>query len=431
MKFKYKTEAELAAMTGEQRDIYSEQKRQHEAGETKELVEGVVKSLLPKTAFDRLKEANPGKDDNAIKLLVEAEIQAEKDAAKVKEDQLKGLIEDVKTIKETSVAGGQGNSNSSLITEMKENKEELSNMMKGNGTGEVTLKAVTARASIATNPNQMLLPGIGQLIRIARSLYDIFRKVDLPIGDHNGKITYIDWDEDTTVKAAAAVAEGGTFPESTAAFKGYDISLKKIGDSLPVNEEFFEDEVTAAADLDMFLQNNVESKIDTDLVNADGTGDNIKGLLASIPAYVAVASGIQDANVYDLITIVKGAITKPAGAKYRPDFVAMNNTSVNLLLLKKDQNDNYQFPPSHPIFQMIVEDNSMPDNQLVVGDRRYATIYEMGGVTLSKGLINTQFVKDQITLKARKRLLFLIKNSDRSGFRKVTDITAALATIQS
>lgn len=429
MKFKYKTEAELAAMTGEQRDIYSEQKRQHEAGETKELVKEVVKELLPPTREQRIKEANPGKTDAEIKVLVDAEIQAEKDAAKVQTDQIKALVEDVRVIKESASASTPGNVTTSLIKEIKENREDLKAALKGQG--EVTIKAVTARASIATNPNQMLLPGIGQLIRVARSLYDIFRKVDLPVGDHNGKISYIDWDEDTTVKAAAAIAEGAQYPESTAAFKGYDISLKKIGDTLPVNEEFFEDEVTAAAELEGFIENNVESKIDTDLVNADGTGDNIKGLLASVPAYVAVASGIQDANIYDLITIVKGAIVKPAGAKYRPDFVAMNNTTVNQLLLKKDQNDNYQFPPSHPIFQMIVEDNAMPDNQLVVGDRRYGTIYEMGGVTLSKGVIDKQFVKDQLTLKARKRLLFLIKNSDRSGFRKVTDVTAALATLQS
>lgn len=429
MKFTYKTESELAAMTPEQRDIYSEQKRQHEAGETKNLVKEVVKDLLPETRESRIAKANPGKSEAEIKALVDAEIKAEEDAAKAQADQVKGLIEDVRIIKESATAGAPGNVTTSLIKEIKENKDALKDALKGQG--EVTIKAVTARASIATNPNQMLLPGIGQLIRVARSLYDIFRKVDLPVGDHNGKISYIDWDEDTTVKAAAAIAEGAQYPESTAAFKGYDISLKKIGDTLPVNEEFFEDEVTAAAELEGFIENNVESKIDTDLVNADGTGDNIKGLLASIPAYTAVASGIQDANIYDLITIVKAAIVKPAGAKYRPDFVAMNNTTVNMLLLKKDQNDNYQFPPSHPIFQMIVEDNAMPDNQLVVGDRRYGTIYEMGGVTLSKGVIDKQFVKDQLTLKARKRMLFLIKNSDRSGFRKVTDVTAALALLQS
>lgn len=429
MKFNYKSEAELTAMTPEQRDYYAEQKRQHEAAETKNIVKEVVKELLPKTREQQLKEENPGKTDAEIKAMIQAEIKAEADEAKLKADEFKALQEDVKEIKETATAGS-GATKNTLRAEVKEKKDALKTMLRNSGP-EVALKAVTARASIATNPNQMLLPGIGQLIRVARSLWDIFRKVDLPAGDHNGTIKYLDWDEATTAKAADMIAEGGTYPESTAAFKGYSIDLKKVGDSLPVNEEFFEDEATAAAELEIFIENNVESKIDDALVNADGTGDNITGLLASISAYAPAASGIQDANIYDLIVKVKSAITKPAGSKYRPDFVAMNSDDIDRLLLKKDQNDNYQFPPTHPIFSMIVEDNSVPANQLVVGDRRFATIYQMGGVTLSRGVVNTQFVKDQITLKARKRLLFLIKNSDKSGFRKVTDITAALATLAS
>jgi len=42
--FKYKSEAELTAMTGEQRDFYSEQKRTWEATQTKEQIEAWEKS---------------------------------------------------------------------------------------------------------------------------------------------------------------------------------------------------------------------------------------------------------------------------------------------------------------------------------------------------------------------------------------------------
>jgi hypothetical protein len=66
---------------------------------------------------------------------------------------------------------------------------------------------------------------------------------------------------------------------------------------------------------------------------------------------------------------------------------------------------------------------------MVVGDRRFARIYELGGIVLSKGMINAQFTEDELTLKARKRLAFLIRAADKGGFRKVTDIDAALAAI--
>jgi cell fate (sporulation/competence/biofilm development) regulator YlbF (YheA/YmcA/DUF963 family) len=373
----------------------------------KDLPEGISKEELT-TSLEKFKTDNP---------------------FPISKEAFEEMKETLNQLKEQGIASTEKASTMEVLQkEIKENKNALVKMIKGAGE-DVALKATVARSSIATNPLQVLLPGVGQLIRIARSFYNICRKVNLPMGSHNGTLKYLDWDEATTVKAAAAVAEGGTFPESTATFKGYSIDLKKLGDTLPVNEEFFEDEVMAAAELEIFLQNNVESKIDTDLINADGTGDTITGLLTSISAYTPVASGIADANIYDLIVKVKSAITSAAGSKYQPDFALMNNNTIDSLLLKKDDNNDYLFPPNHPIFSMIVVDNNVADNVLVVGDSRFSTIYEMGGVTLSRGLVNTQFVKDQLTLKARKRMLFLIRNSDKSGFRKVTDITAALTTL--
>lgn len=393
------------------------------------MIREALKELMPDRAAE-LKAANPGKTDAEIKAMVDAEVKAEQERIAAEKAQFKELVETVNQIKENGGPGGAGKV-VSIAAEVKEHKEKLKAMIKGTSQEEVVIKATTARSSITTNPNQMVLPGIGQLIRIARSLYNICQHFTYPVGSHNGTIKYLDWDEATTVKSAAAIAEGAAFPESTAKFKGYSVELKKVGDTLPVNEEFFEDEANAAAQLEMFLNNNVESKIDNGLINADGTGDDITGLLASVSEYTLPAAGtVVDPTIYDLITVVKAAITKPAGNKYKPDFAVMNLDTINRLLLKKDANNNLQFPPNHPIFSFIVEDNSVADNELVVGDSRYMEIHEMVGIALSRGMINDQYVKDQLTLKARKRMLFLIKNSNKSGFRKVTDIDAALLALK-
>jgi hypothetical protein len=73
----------------------------------------------------------------------------------------------------------------------------------------------------------------------------------------------------------------------------------------------------------------------------------------------------------------------------------------------------------------------MPDNQLVVGDRRFATIYEKTGVEISEGMVNAQFVSDTKTIKARKRLAMLIRVVDRTGFLHCTNVTTALTTLAS
>lgn len=397
--FKYKTDAEVQAMTEQEANDYAVAKRAHEADLHQKAIDAAIKTT-------------------------KEEMQVVID--KAKED----ITELALQVKEIEAKGGNASLESELSKELKEKKESIRSIAKG-AKEEITVKANTLRASIATNPHNLLIDGIGQLQRVKRSLYDIFRKIPVAKGNHNGTISYVDWDEATTVKAAATIAEGAAFPESTAKFKGYTLQLQKIGDTLPVSEEFFEDEMLAAAELDMFLETNVNDVIDLQIVTGDGTGSNLKGLISSTPAYVPVASGITDANIYDLIAKVSESITSVGGAKYQPDFVAMNIADINKLKLKKDTTNNYVFNFNDPRIGTlnIVEDNHVVANTLYLGDSRFARIYEMGGVVLSEGYTGSQFTSDMLTLKARKRMAFLIRTVDQTGFKKVTSISAALVTL--
>ena len=403
MNFKYKSIAEIEAMDAAQKETYATEKRTHEANLVKQQVAEAIKGLPTQADIDALKEAN----------------DAQKEVNRIQGE----------TITELKENGAGQEKPLSLVKEIKDKKEDLKALVKGTGS-EVQIKAATVRASIVNSNSQLVLPGITQLGVKLRGLYDVFRKVTVADGNNKGKVTYTDWDEATIVRAADMVAEGGTFPESTAKFQSYSIDMKKIGDTLPVSEEFGEDEVSAAAELDMFLRVNMETKVDDALVNADGTGLNIKGFKASIPAFVPVASGISAPNIYDLVKKVKTDITFNRGSKYKPDFVVMNDNVADLLHLEKDANENYIFPDKMNIGSInILIDNNFTDNELAVGDSRYGTIYEKGGVTLERVYVNAQAIEDMITLKARKRMLFLIKNGDATGFRKVTDVAAALATL--
>jgi HK97 family phage major capsid protein len=347
-------------------------------------------------------------------------------------DELKAiLVKQGEELTKLKTGAPNGSKEVSLHIELKDNKEALQNILKS-GVGEIELKANVLRASIATNPSQLIIDGIGQLQRMKRGLYNFIRKIPVGKGNHNGTIAYIDWDEATTVKAAAMVAEGAAFPESTATFKGYTLPLRKIGDTLPVSEEFFEDQEMAAGELELFLDANVNAKIDDEIINGDNTGQRLKGIFTTVPAFTAVASGIAQANIFDLIVKVAESITSVGGAKYQPDFVAMNIVDINKLVLKKDTNGQYLFSKNlQEVPYTIIEDNNVAANTMVLGDSRFARIYEMGGVVLSKGEVNAQFTSDMMTLKARKRLAFLIRQVDTTGFRKVASISSSLTTLAS
>lgn len=326
-----------------------------------------------------------------------------------------------------------GMSKKSVSQELKEKKADIKSLVSGSANAEVELKALTNRASVSDNALGFFIPEITQLGHKERSLYNVLPKVTVSDKNNGGTIRYRDWDEATTVRAATMVAEGAAFPESTAKFKWYSEDLRKIGDTLPVTEEFFEDEAMAASELEMFLDVNVNLVIDTQLVNGDGTGQNLKGLLNVAPAYTPVASGISAPNLKDLAIKVKNDITRSRGSKYSPDMALVNSLTMESLILKKDSTNNYIFDENTGTIGglAVVMDENVPNNQMIVGDRRYARIYEKTGVVLSKWMPGNQYLEDEITIKARKRMLLLVKNGDRTGFRKVTDIAAALVTLAS
>jgi hypothetical protein len=109
--------------------------------------------------------------------------------------------------------------------------------------------------------------------------------------------------------------------------------------------------------------------------------------------------------------------------------------------LKKDVNRQYVAPPfsqsSNGVGEFVVagiriiECNAIPANQLVLGDSRYAKIYEEPGFVVATGYDGSDWSNDMMTLKARKRLNLLLRTVDRTGFAKVASISAALTTLAS
>jgi hypothetical protein len=399
MKFTYKSQEEIDKMTATEADAYKVEQREFEAKANKDAIELAVKGA--KEALEaELKKAN----DNVVEL-----------ALKVTSLETKGTSDKEDAFK----------------TEFDANKDAIKNLVAGQ-RGEIELKAITNRASISGNTSAYVLPEIGQLGVKARALYDVLPK--MPISNKsndNGIIKYHDWDEDTIARATAMVAEGGTFPESTAKFIERTMPIRKIGDTLVVTEEFGEDADQANSELNRFLEVNVNTFIDAQIINGVGTGEQLSGLLLQAPDYVPVASGIAAANIKDLVRKMRTAIVKNRGSKYSPDVVVMNSDTFDRYYLAKDLDNNYLFDTVNGTIAglAVVEDNNMPDNQLVVGDRRFATIYEKSGIVLTEGLVNAQFTSDAKTIKARKRMAMLIRVVDQTGFLHCTNVTTALATL--
>lgn len=410
--FEYKTQEQYDAMSAAEQAKYLVDKRTFEAEQVQKKIQEEIaeaqKNNASKEDIQKLEDTNA----KIVKEIEELSIR------------MKSLTE--------APAAGADKRLAAAKELVSKTREVLSGAIK-----EYVAKALTLRTSITNNSQAVDLTDVGQLATRRLAMYDLFPKFPVGDGNHNGTIRYYDWDEATTVRAAAMRAEGAAFPESTATWKRGTISLQKVGDTLPVTEEFLTDEVMFAAELDFFLQTNVALVVDDQIANGNGTGNNLTGLVTSSPAYTAVASGITDASIYDLIVKVSESITTTGGAKYVPNFAVMNIADINKMKLKKDANYNYVLPPfvtrdgQEVAGIVVIEANCITANTMVVGDSRFGRIYETPGIEITRGLVGTQFTEDEITIKARKRLAFLIREADKSGFRKVTSISAALTTLAS
>jgi hypothetical protein len=401
------TEAEKAAE--EVNKGIAQLKEQIEKGATKEQLEASLEAFKSESLKDLVGKSELDKLQEIVKFQGET----------ITELKGRGSVNAIKTTKDV----------------LDDNIEEIRKSISNNIKYDFTIKTLATRSVVLGNTDSMRDNDISPLASKKLSLYDLFRKIR--VGKNNaGTITYRDW-TDNTVRAAAMVAEGAAFPESAIEFQQRSVILKKIGDSLPMTDEFQYDTAMFADEVDNFLNVNVKLVQDSQLLSADGTGNNITGLLTYAPAYTAPASGIAAASLYDLIPKVAESITKDRGAKFSPNVVLLNLTDINKMRLTKDANQNYVMPPfvdrnGQVVAGMtVIEENGLSENTMVVGDTRFGVIYEdEEGYTLTTGEVNNQFLQDEKTLKARKRIAFLIKEQDKKGWAKVVSISASLLLLE-
>lgn len=97
--------------------------------------------------------------------------------------------------------------------------------------------------------------------------------------------------ETTFTNAAAAVAEGGTKPESTLVFEAATSPTQKIAHWIPTTTEILEDQPLVATYVDGRLRHGVELKLEDALINGSGVSPILEGILARTGLTAAQARG--------------------------------------------------------------------------------------------------------------------------------------------
>lgn len=215
--------------------------------------------------------------------------------------------------------------------------------------------------------------------------------------------------------------EGATYAEDAFKYTEKMEPVQKIGTSIPVTDEQFEDVPGLASYLNLRLAFGLRQRFDLQVILGNGTPPNIEGITAR--------SGIQtQAKGTDPVPdAVHKALTKVrVTGRANPTHIVMNpNDWQDVRLLRTADGIYIWGNPSEAGPQRIwglpvVLADLLTENTALVGDFMFCQALEKRGVDIQVGYSGTQFVEGKKTVRADLRVAFCVYRS--AAFCTVTSI---------
>lgn len=175
------------------------------------------------------------------------------------------------------------------------------------------------------------LPGVTDILFRRLVVRDLFAQGVMT----SPQLTYLK--ESAVTNAAAAVAEGGTKPESALTLVQVSEAAGKVATSLKASDEALEDVPFATSYINGRLRLFVMLAEEDQLLNGSGTAPNLTGIANR--SGLATAQALGTDTVPD--AIFKQMTNIRTTAFLDPDGIIMNPADWQILRLSKDSNDQY------------------------------------------------------------------------------------------
>jgi len=301
-------------------------------------------------------------------------------------------------------------------------KSAVEGGLKGNFTsGEIEVKTLLTEGTAGTpGPGYMpvaavptLLPGIVDIRFRPLTIADLFPggTTSIPL------IRYLV--ETAVTNGAAATAEGALFGESALTFTKADETLHKITTFLPISDEMLEDWAQAQSYVDARLILFVKQAEEVQLLNGDGTGANLVGLMnrsnLATPVVKGTAPSAAGDNSMDAIYRQITAIRTTAFLE--PDAIAIDPLAwQNIVLSKNSQGAYYANGPFASVdtpslwSKKVAVSFGTTANSAVVGAfAQGGQIFRKGGLTVEASNSHADyFLRGQTAIRAQERLALAI-----------------------
>jgi len=433
-KFTEKSEAEIEAMTFEERKAYRK-------AEVESQIEAYQAKLQPE--LDEINE----------KIAKGQNVEALKGEVSKLEDKMNSFIAKMNAFALQIEGAGEGRigkkDGKNIESILKANEESIKKMIAKELTKfEVeidTTKATQAASDITSGTDfAQMLPGVGQIAH--RKTY-IQQRVRV-VGTNTEYIKYLD--QATVVRDAKNVAACGASTHNTKlTWQTYTLQQQKVRDFIHICLDMLNDYSFVDAEIRNLITTSIALKVDSQLLGGTGTPPELESIDSVSSTFSASLSGadysgmISEPTIIDLIVVAAAQIEYLGSNNFwKANTCYLNPRDLTLIKVYKDLDLNYI--KSDTIMRVInnangnleidgVELISNPNvtaNELYIFDSTRATIYKRKNVSVEFSYENNDnFETETVTVKAYERLNMLVRTVDANAFMHVDDIDAALAAL--
>jgi HK97 family phage major capsid protein len=380
------------------------------------------------------KSANDKTEINALKSEL-ANVASKEDVAKLSAD-LDALSIQLKQKEEPIVELG------ATIKEVKEQIEKANEAAKNrNGQGvklDFTIKAVapvlTTNVTAAAGGNVVAMTESLGIVKPLVQNRIFFEDILNPVPTTLDTITWID--EVVKEGDAAMTAEGATKGQSDISYVERTLNLQNVTHFIKVSTKMLSQPNYIVSAIQNRLLSRLRLKKQSQLVDGDGTAPNISGLnvLATDFAVGAYADTVEDANIFDLIRVIVAQIST-SGEDFIPNYAVVSHGTLAKMDLEKGLDGHYVLPPFISSDRTtisgvkVIGSNEYTDDEMLVGDFTKANYAYKDEIRVSAGLDGNDFTKNLVTILAEQPIGLFVSENEKSAFRFVSDIDAAVADL--
>jgi HK97 family phage major capsid protein len=211
---------------------------------------------------------------------------------------------------------------------------------------------------------------------------------------------------------AAPVAEGAKKPESSLKFDLVSTTAKVIAHYMKASRQILSDASQLASYIDGRLRYGLAFKEEQQLLNGDGTGQNLLGIIPQATAYVDPIT-LADATVIDKIRL---AMLQAQLAEFPASGIVMNPIDWARVELEKDTTGRYIIGNPQGVIGATLWNLPVVTTQAIAEDKFLTGAFKLGAQLFDRWQARVEvateneddFVKNLVTILAEERLALAV-----------------------